>query len=382
MQREFQIIKGLEWPPPVCEGWDQVVVRGTGASYVQTLSWNQACMELLEATPESALLILAYQGETLEAIFPFIVDERRELGITMRVLRPPRHEHINWHDIALSPDIRHDNLLTELLSFLKRSRSQAFDLIEFGNVLDNSATLQLLRSPHDLRSTIVARNTCHCLPATSNDELGDLVSKNLKGNLRKARRRLSNYESAEFSTTRKLSELPDFFADFLEVEASGWKGAGGAGTAIVLHPSLTAFYRRLMHEFGAGGQCEINLLKIDGRVAAGQFALIVGNTMFLLKIGFNEEFSGLAPGNLLLAETLHRANKEGEIEVVNLITDAGWHASWRPIDHTVYECCCYTRTARGSLAYSYRRLRSALGPRYRAARERMRRAIGRKAATD
>jgi CelD/BcsL family acetyltransferase involved in cellulose biosynthesis len=205
--------------------------------------------------------------------------------------------------------------------------------------------------------------------------LGDLVSKNLKGNLRKARRKLAKCENAEFLSTREPSELPDFFADFLVVEASGWKGASGVGTAIVFHPYLTSFYRRLMHEFGARRQCEINLLKIDGRVAAGQFTLIIGNSMFLLKIGFSEEFSTLAPGNLLLAETLHRAKKGGEIEVVNLITDARWHASWRPTDHTVYECCCYARSARGFLAYTYRRLRSAVGAHYRAAREGTRRAI-------
>jgi CelD/BcsL family acetyltransferase involved in cellulose biosynthesis len=99
------------------------------------------------------------------------------------------------------------------------------------------------------------------------------------------------------------------------------------------------------------------LLKIDDRVAAGQFGLIVGQTMYLLKIGYAEEYAQFAPGNVLMAHTLNRLNDEGEISDVNLVSDSGWHKSWRPIQQRVYKCCVYRDglSARLLLAYGHGR---------------------------
>ena len=109
-----------------------------------------------------------------------------------------------------------------------------------------------------------------------------------------------------FRTTRDPESLSRSFEQFLEVEASGWKGASGTATAILLDTKLQAFYRQLMETFGQDGRCEINQLQIDGRIAAAQFALIAGETLSLLKIGYDQHFVDVAPGQLLLAHTVSR----------------------------------------------------------------------------
>jgi hypothetical protein len=147
----------------------------------------------------------------------------------------------------------------------------------------------------------------------------------------------------------------------MEVEASGWKGANGTGTAILLDTKLQAFYRQLLETFGQNGRCEINQLQIDGRITAAQFALIAGKTLYLLKIGYDQDFVEVAPGQLLLAHTVSRLHAEGEIETINLITDAAWHDRWRPAELTVYEASCFGNSLHGAMVYAHRRLRVELG---------------------
>jgi CelD/BcsL family acetyltransferase involved in cellulose biosynthesis len=162
----------------------------------------------------------------------------------------------------------------------------------------------------------------------------------------------------QFRSTRHPDALKQAFTRFLEVEASGWKGKDGTGSAISLDPRIADFYKQLVDRFGARGNCEINLLEVDGRAVAGQFALIVADIMYLLKIGYNEEYSQIAPGNLLLEHTLDRLNSEGLIREVNLVTGVAWHSSWRPTRHRVFRCYCYSSSLPGLVLHAIQKFRN------------------------
>jgi CelD/BcsL family acetyltransferase involved in cellulose biosynthesis len=147
----------------------------------------------------------------------------------------------------------------------------------------------------------------------------------------------------------------------LQVEASGWKGLQGRGSAILLDTHLAAFYRQLLDSFGKDGRCQIDLLKIDGQVAAGQFGIIAGRVLYLLKIGYDQRFSRVSPGQTLLEHTLSRLHAQGEIDRINLITNMKWHERWRPAQLKVYEARSYDRSLQGTLAYANTRLRARMG---------------------
>ena len=252
-------------------------------------------------------------------------------------------------------------MLAELLEFLSEQRDYRCDAIQFGGVLEDSATLQLLECDGSLRTTAFPTVSCDYLPVLSEENLPNAVSRNLRGNLRKARHKLAKRSNVEFLSTRDPAVLQQYFPQFLEIEASGWKGANGAQSAIKLHAPLSAFYGQLAERFGEKEHCEINLLKVDDRVIAGQFALIVGDTTYLLKIGYDEEYAELAPGNLLLARTLDRLSTEESIRHVSLVTDAAWHRSWRPSQTRVFECCLYGSSLMARLLYSYAHIRRSMG---------------------
>jgi hypothetical protein len=68
-------------------------------------------------------------------------------------------------------------------------------------------------------------------------------------------------------------ELRRGFAEFLEIEASGWKGQSGERSAIKLHPDLMRFYESLNIEFAPSRSIVLNCLRIGERPIASQFCL-------------------------------------------------------------------------------------------------------------
>ena len=371
MGRTFQIVKGADGLESIRHAWKKLTAQNPRSRYFHTYSWHRAYLECLETNPDAMVFTLVYQGDLLEAIFPVRIVKKRPLGLPLRLLLVPSYPHMNLQDVVLSPRANNRGLLAELLQFLNGQRDYRCDAIQFGEVLEDSATLQLLECDESLRITAFPTVSCDYLPAFSEENLSNAVSRNLRGNLRKARRKLAKRSNVEFLSARDPAVLRQYFPQFLEIEASGWKGANGTQCAIKLHAPLGAFYGKLAEHFGAEEHCEINLLKVDDQIIAGQFTLIVGDTMYLLKIGYDEEYAELTPGNLLLARTLDRLSAEDDIRYLNLITDAVWHRRWRPSQTRVFECCLYGSSLMARLLYCYAHIRRSVGRLRRTAKLRL-----------
>jgi len=142
------------------------------------------------------------------------------------------------------------------------------------------------------------------------DELLGTISRSQRSKLRRYRRRLEQEGSLRLQTVTGTDSSLDAALDrFFEVEASGWKGAGG--TAILQRPAAHRFYRDFAHAAAAKGWLRLYLLELDGVTIAGAYSCVLGDTVFLLKSGFDERHRHLAPGVVLRAETLREAVSEG-----------------------------------------------------------------------
>jgi hypothetical protein len=56
-----------------------------------------------------------------------------------------------------------------------------------------------------------------------------------------------------------------------------------------------------------------------------------GNEYAILKIGYDERYSKVAPGQLLIEHTLERCCDDPGIAQLNLVSGTAWHRDWRPI---------------------------------------------------
>jgi CelD/BcsL family acetyltransferase involved in cellulose biosynthesis len=109
----------------------------------------------------------------------------------------------------------------------------------------------------------------------------------------------------------------------------------------------------------------------DGPIAAS-FSLVLDGTCFVLKIGYDEAFSPVAPGTVLIDELLQHAYAAG-IHRVDLISDAEWHSRWHTASRGVYEVVVANYTPAGVLAFQMLRARELARPWVRRMRTALRR---------
>ncbi len=118
--------------------------------------------------------------------------------------------------------------------------------------------------------------------------------------LRRLRKRLADSGDLTSVTTAEPAELTAALADFLALEASGWKGR--AGTAAERNDDVRRFVVGAVTALAAEGKASVSRLALDGRAIATIVTLRSGDTAWCWKIAYDETFSRSSPGVQLLLD--------------------------------------------------------------------------------
>jgi len=361
---KIRVVRGREGLLSIKKDWLELTELVLNKKYFLYYQWYESYINTIENDYHAVFFFIIYKNKTPIAIFPLKKVERRILGIKFSVLEVPDHDHIdlsdfiwgNCDDAQKSVDLFIDNL--------RYCRDFHWDFVCLPHLLEDSQTLNYLQSCFYPLIVSEFIGWCDYLPSIPYEKIHNSFSNNFKGNLRKARNKLLRMKNVEFISSRNKIDLQHYYKQFINMEASGWKGKDGTKTAIKLHPELTAFYSSLLEEFSKIDGCEINLLKISGECIAAQFCLFVDSTIYVLKIGHDEKYSKLAPGNMLLENLLQRSAADEDIEYINLISGSKWHADWKPLSHKVFRMYIFNKTVTGFWAYHMIKLRKLAKPIY------------------
>ncbi len=115
--------------------------------------------------------------------------------------------------------------------------------------------------------------------------------------LARNRRRLEKLGTLAHKVYTSRSDLGGAVAQFLRIEASGWKGR--SGTALACSDDTKEF---AIHAFTrAHGQatCRVDLLTLDNKPIAAGIILFAGRTGFTVKCAYDEAYASYSPGLLL-----------------------------------------------------------------------------------
>jgi CelD/BcsL family acetyltransferase involved in cellulose biosynthesis len=166
--------------------------------------------------------------------------------------------------------------------------------------------------------------------AQSFDSLLSNLAGKFRRNLRARWRALAAEGVLSFEVCRRGDQQFDAaFTELLEVEASGWKGTTGTGTALNQNVMQREFLLDLNR--GSGNVCpEIYMLRLGTTCIAAQYWLRTPNGLANLKMGYDETMRRFSPGHQLLAHVLEHACAEPALESVSLVSHQEWHADWCP----------------------------------------------------
>ena len=346
------------------KAWARLADGMAHKRYFHLHSWYRSYLEALEPHPDQVLFVLIARGDVPLAVFPLMWSVRKVCGLSFRCLEVPSNPHLNLGDFVFDKSTDNAALVRIMVRNLRRLTGQAWDLIHVPNALEDSAVAYALQqAPVPLSLSIPVGRSNHVDCSRPYEQVEEKFKGTFRRNLRRLRRRAEGQGELRYASYSSMEDLARYFPDFLRVEAAGWKGSQGTQSAIVCDPPTTAFYRMLVDEFGATGRCWLNLLALNGNYIAGQLCLLADSTLYILKIGYDEAHADIAPGNLIMGETIRQCAGDERVQTVSFVTGKEWNFLWGADSATLYAHNIFNRaTMRGWLGYLTCRAKNRLMP--------------------
>ncbi len=148
-----------------------------------------------------------------------------------------------------------------------------------------------------------------------------------RSDMRRARRRAEQLGVVHCEFVKPNATcIDDLIAEAFRVEAASWKGR--EGSALAVDPRVGAFYRLYAKAAAVHGILRIGLLRIGDCAVAMQLAIQQESCFWLLKMGFDEQFSRCSPGALLMAESLKYATQQGCSRYELMGHKEAWNQMW------------------------------------------------------
>jgi hypothetical protein len=145
----------------------------------------------------------------------------------------------------------------------------------------------------------------------------------MRRNLRVGRRYFEKHGTISVEIRRGAEADEAFLAEFLALEASGWKGS--MGTAILKNHDLVTFYTSLVRSFAAQRRLEWHGIRVAGRLVAAQLAVRCGASLMLPKYAYDETFAEGMPGHILMEEVIKDAFARPKLTELNPMSSSPQH---------------------------------------------------------
>ncbi len=348
--KTFRGLSGLE---EIARDWELVIGIMERKRFFHLADWYRCYLNALEDNPDTVLFTVVYIGKNPEAIFPLKISLRRIFGLEMKALQLPSHPHMCLNDCIVARPELVGSYIPLVLNHLEEVAGISWDYIYLPRVLEESSAALALAEQADVLWVQRPCGQCDYLIVRPYDLMFQGFTTTFRNNIRRARKRAENLGNIRYTSAHERPDLDRAYEVFLDVEASGWKGRAGAGTAIKLDSKLKSFYRLLMERFAETGGCAIHIMWYEDQPIAVEFSLITDDTLYTLKIGYDERYASCSPGHLLREYLMKYYGEKGEIKFNNLITDASWHSQWKPKSYNVSHYYICRRTLRGWIVYLY-----------------------------
>lgn len=289
-------------------------------SPMQDFSWFQSCLETVCADDDLHIVMHRMREKSGEsaAIAPLV----RQKGLlpVMRMLGVGRiYEPIDF----LYTDIAALDALAVALRKLGNP-------LCLEHLLADSQVIPALQKAYERRGwiRIDAMNDCPYIPLHEGwTEPEQQFNSGRRSDLRRAQRHAERLGTVTYEILSPApAEVESLLTEAYQVEAQSWKGR--AGTDLITDQPLGDFYRHLALKASERGALRLCFLRINGEAIAVQIAVEHAARFWLLKIGYNEQYSKCSAGNLLMLHTVKYAAQKGLKSYEFLGSAEAWTKVW------------------------------------------------------
>jgi CelD/BcsL family acetyltransferase involved in cellulose biosynthesis len=282
--------------------------------------WTRAFLESGICNPETVWIISARRAGKLVGIAPLQFQDYRIGNFKPRILGTLEDDQLQLSDFVFRKQPENADFYAQLVAWLRRQNTLRWDSLRLRKVRQDSAIWYAASHKQPSQTLALQHDeSAYFETASGYDHATASMTGDFRRNMRRQLRRAEEAHKVRAETATSGEDLQRAFQVFLEIEASGWKGDEGLSSAIRCQPALLGFYQSLLDQFGARGECVINLLWFGDEPVAGEFAIRIGRILHILKFGYKESAHKFAPGNVLLDKIIAQTCEDPGIDVLNLV---------------------------------------------------------------
>lgn len=279
---------------------------------------------------KSPMLLKAYRGDALIAILPMFREKKRLAAMRFdRVaLLGEGVGGADHLDIISRPEDR-AAAMTAIFDYINISESA--DVLCLENLDNGSVTTELLRDLSlraGLRFNRFSSSISAVCPQIDLAEGWAAVLANSKreDNFRRKLKKLEKMPGFEFRSVTSPNETGDAFERFLHLHQKRWEKEGGS--ELSGHPRLISFQRSLVSKLSCKGLIRFDELWKGGECLSSIYGLDSGKTFYYYNSGYDQDFSKLSVGLVLLGLSVKSAIERGVTLYDFLRGDEAYKSDW------------------------------------------------------
>lgn len=315
---------------PYVAAWDALAEAAVEANVFYE-SWMLRHAVKHYGTGRRLLFVLVVQVDPARPMDPpllcglFPLERRKQYkGLPVRVLRLWQFVHC-YFCVPLVRQGYGPECLDAFFNWLATTRSGAA-LLECPIIAGEGPFYRLLVDALNRHNRPWLIDECYtravlCPRNDGEEYLKETLSGVKRKKLRSSERRLSLKGPVRYTSLEPGGDITGWLEDFLQVEASGWKGK--AGTALACNEADRQFFLDVASEAFRRSRVMLLALEMNGRFLAHQCNFLAGDGAFAFKVAFDEQYASFSPGILLELENIRRVHSRPEIQWMDSCTHAG-----------------------------------------------------------
>lgn len=296
--------------------WTALAERAVEPNVFYTPAVAIACAPLY-GRGVGAVLVRGADGR-LAGLFP-LQPSRTRWGVPLRVLAGWTHPFAPLGTPLVDPTDP-QGVLAAALDHVSRDGPSALILPYLTDDGPVAAALDAVLAASGRRMAIFDRHARAELVRPAGPAAGPAVVDRHRKEHARQRRRLAERGTLAFDLTAGEATVAAV-ADFLDLEASGWKGT--AGTAATASPAQRALIETAVAGLAADGHAGIARLRLDGRTVAAGIVLASGGGTWFWKTAYDETLAKFSPGVLLTLDLSEALVRDERVATVDSCAVAG-----------------------------------------------------------
>jgi hypothetical protein len=329
-------VRKLEDLAEHADAWTELFSRSAGLTPMLSYPWMSAYFKNKVAYPESWLCLFAYEGKQLVGVFPLIAGYAYRFIKHSALLFKLPYDILHTKSVDALTLPGREEVLGVFFNYLSHIPA-VYPFFSFKYVPAHSAAM-IYFTQKKRKMCVIEKpagfQSIMQLPGSAEKYRAGLSAK-FRQYLNRNTRKLNELDNVNFVICDNNSPPRENIARFLEVEHKNWKGQ--QSSSLKADQTNAGLFADAAEYFAAYDMMHFNFLEADGKTIAGQYAIRSNRSLYVHKIGYDEDYVAFSPGNLLFNKVMEHACDSGKFGELNFMSDSPWHSKWniekRPLYH-------------------------------------------------